>query len=196
LDPVFKARAKEMKMKKLGAIVCLALGIAVFASPVAQGSPVGGIWTGLEKKYWTGSKWQPYSETPSFSFRIEHGAVAGFNSSSSYQWPKCTGGDTVSTKLPTTRKAKVRYGRFRGARTTYVDGRRMTTYFSGHFTSPRRARGGIVVKLAGCPPYRSQWTAESGTLGGFHIPICRGSNIVMPDGSNYYNPCAYIAKRS
>jgi hypothetical protein len=70
----------------------------------------------------------------------------------------------------------------------------MTMYVSGHFASARSARGKVVVKLAGCPAYRSVWTANSGVnANGIHVPICRGSNMTMPDGSLYYNPCAYIA---
>jgi len=184
-------------MKKLGSIAGLALAIALMASPVAQGaSPVWGIWSGTETKYWTGSKWKPYSQNIPFSFRVERGTVLSFRTISAYVWSGCTGGDAVTTKLPTTRKAKVLHGQFRGQRTTHVGSRKMRTYVSGHFTSARRARGNIVVKLAGCPPYRSVWKATSGGLGGIHIPICHGQYMLMSDGTYYYNSCAYIAGRS
>lgn len=184
-------------MKKLGSIACLALAIAVFASPVAQGaSPVGGLWSGTETKYWTGTKWARYQEMVPFSFGLERGNVVRFRTSSSYNWPGCTGGETVSAKLPRIRTAKVRHWRFRAERTTHVGSRKMTMYVSGRFTSPRGARGSIVVKLAGCSNYRSLWTAAAGAVGGIHFPICRGADVPMPDGSIYYNPCAYIAGRS
>ena len=193
---MFNGKAKVMKMKKLGSIACLALAIALMASPVAQGaSPVGGLWSGSETKYWTGTKWASYQQIVPFSFGLEHGNVVRFRTSSSYNWPGCTGGKTVSAKLPTIRTAKVRHGRFRGERTTHVGSRKMTAYVSGRFTSARGARGSIFVKLAGCPNYRSLWTAAAGAAGGIHFPICRGANMQMPDGSYYYNTCAYIAGR-
>jgi hypothetical protein len=194
---VSKEKAKVMKMRKLGSIACLALAIALLASSVAEGaSPVGGLWSGSETKYWTGAKWARYQMVVPFSFGLEHGKVVRFRTSSSYNWPGCTGGETVSAKLPTIRKAKVRHGQFRGRRTTHVGSRKMTMYVSGRFASTRGARGSIVVKLAGCPNYRSVWTAAPGAADGIHIPICRGQNILMPDGTYYYNPCAYIAGRS
>ena len=186
-----------MKMKKLGLLACLALAIPVVAPAVAESaSPIRGLWTGSETKYWTGGKWARYSQIVPFSFVLEHGKVVRFRTSSTYQWTGCAGGETVSAKLPTTRKAKVLRGRFRGERTKYVGSRKMTVYVSGRFVSARGARGGIVVRLAGCPTYRSVWTAASGPVGGMHIPICRGQNIQMPDGTYFYNPCAYIAGRS
>jgi hypothetical protein len=194
---VFKGKATVTKMKKLGSIACLALAIGLMAPPMAESaSPVRGVWSGTETKYWTGSKWQRYSENIPFSFRVDRGTVLSFRTISAYVWPGCTGGKTVTAKLPTTRKANVRNGQFRGHRTTHVGSRKMTAYVSGRFASAHGARGKIVVKLAGCPAYRSVWTATSGGLGGVHIPICRGQNILMPDGSYYYNSCAYIAGRS
>lgn len=183
-------------MKKLGLIAGIALAIAVLLTPEpAIASPVPGIWTGLEKKHWTGKKWQPYSEQIPLSFRIDNGKVVHFNTTSNYVWPGCTGGKTVTAKLPVARTARVRRGRFSAERTTQAGSRKMTTSISGHFTSMRQATGTILVRLAGCPDYRSVWTAQSGAFGGFHTPICRGSNVVMPDGSFYYNPCAYIARK-
>ena len=154
LDPGrrVQGKSKEMKMKKLGSIACLALAIALLASPVAEGaSPVRGLWSGSETKYWTGAKWARYQMVVPFSFGLEHGKVVRFRTSSSYKWPGCTGGETVSAKLPTIRKAKVRHGQFRGRRTTHVGSRKMTMYVSGRFASTRGARGSIVVKLAGLP---------------------------------------------
>jgi hypothetical protein len=186
-----------MKMRKLGQVACLALAIAMMAPPLAQGaSPAAGLWSGTETKYWTGSRWQPYSQNVPFSFRVEGGTVLSFRTTSAYVWPGCTGGKTVTAKLPTTRGARVLDGQFRGRRTTHVGSRKMTMYVSGRFASARSARGNIVVKVAGCPSYRSIWKATSGSLGGIYIPICRGQNVQMPDGSYYYNPCAYIAGRS
>jgi len=195
-------------MKKPASIACLALAITVMAPPMAaSGSPVPGAWTGTETKYWTGSKWERYSQQLPVSFRLERGKVVRFGTSSTYRWPGCTGGETVTAKLPTTRKAKVRHGQFRGERTTYVGSRRMTTHVSGRFASARRARGSIVTKLAGCPTYRSVWTATrpkperpptgggGGGIPNIHIPICRGQNVPLGDGTYFYNSCAYIAGR-
>jgi hypothetical protein len=201
-----EGKAKEMNMKKSGSIACLALAMALMAPPVAEGaSPVRGVWNGEETKYWNGSKWERFPQTLPVSFRLERGKVVRFRTGASYQWTGCTGGETVIAKLPTTPKAKARHGRFRGERTTYVGSRKMTTYTSGRFASARRAFGKIVVKLAGCPTYRSVWKATGpkpnprrtgGGGGGIHIPICRGQNVQLPDGSYYYNPCAYVAGRS
>lgn len=183
-------------MKKLGTIACLALAIALMAPPMAESaSPVWGVWSGTETKYWSGGKWQRYSENIPFTFGVERGTVLNFRTSSNYVWPGCTGGATVTAKLPTTRKAKVLHGRFRGKGTTHVGSRKMTAHVSGRFASGRGARGKIVVRLAGCPTYRSVWTAASGA-GGIHMPICRGQNVLLEDGTYYYNSCAYIAGRS
>ena len=104
-------------------------------------SPVRGVWKGKETKFWTGSKWQRYSQDVPVGFRLKSGRVVRFGTTSNYNWPGCTGGETVTSKLPTTRTAKVRQGRFRGKRTTYVGSRKMTIYVSGRFASARRARG-------------------------------------------------------
>src|SRR4051812_6535032 len=110
-----------MNMKKLGSIAFLTLAVALIASPLtASASPVKGLWSGMETKYWAGGKWVRYSAQVPFSFRLERGKVAGFMTSSTYVWPNCTGGQTVSAKLPTTRKASVRHGRFRGRQVTHV----------------------------------------------------------------------------
>src|SRR3954447_25008242 len=181
-------------VKYLGSIVGLALATAVSLSPVAQGAaPVRGVWSGTETQYWTGSGWQRYTEHPSLGFRVERRQVLSFGTVSAYVWPRCAGGETARAKLPTIGKARVRHGRFRGTRTTHEGSRRITAYVSGRFTSARRARGHLVLKLAGCPAYRSTWAASSGVLGGIHIPICRGQNVMLADGTYYYNPCAYIA---
>lgn len=191
-------------VKKPGSIACLALAIALVVPPVAESaSPVRGVWQGKETKYWTGSKWERSSLELPVSFRLKRGKVVGFRTSGTYQWTGCTGGEAVTAKLPTVRKAKVRNRRFRGKRTTYVGSRKMTTHISGSFASARRARGKIVVRLPGCPTYRSVWKAKgpsrkrrgTGGGGGIHIPICRGQNVLMPDGTYYYNPCAYVAGR-
>ena len=102
-------------MRKLGQVACLALAIAMMAPPLAQGaSPAAGLWSGTETKYWTGSRWQPYSQNVPFSFRVEGGTVLSFRTTSAYVWPGCTGGKTVTAKLPTTRGARVLDGQFRG----------------------------------------------------------------------------------
>ena len=192
-------------MNKPRSIAGLALAIALMAPAVAESaSPVRGVWKGTETKFWTGSKWQRYSQDVPVGFRLKRGTVVRFGTTSSYNWPGCTGGETVTSKLPTTRKANVRHGRFRGKRTTYVGSRKMTAYVSGRFASARRASGSIVVKLAGCPTYRSVWKATrpkpqrrrtGGGVGHIHVPICRGQQVTLADGTFYYNPCAYIAKR-
>jgi hypothetical protein len=183
-----------MNMKKLGSIAFLALAVALIASPAAaSASPVKGLWGGSETKYWMGGKWVSYSEQVPFSFVLQRGKVVSFKPSSTYVWPRCAGGKTVSAKLPATRQSTIRHGRFRGRRTTHAGSRKMTMYVSGHFSSARRAAGKIVVKLAGCPDYRSLWAATSGGLA-IHIPMCRGQNVELEDGSYYYNPCAYVAK--
>jgi hypothetical protein len=196
-------RPRKMRMKKPGLIACLGLAIALTAPPVAESaSPVRGVWKGKETKYWTGSKWERYSLELPVSFRIERGEVVRFRTSGTYQWTGCTSGATVTAKLPTTREANVRHGQFRSERTTYAGSRKMTTHVSGRLASAGRARGKIVVNLAGCPTYRSVWKAtrpkrkrrRSGG-GGIHIPLCRGQNILLPDGTYYYNPCAYVAGR-
>jgi hypothetical protein len=185
-------------MRKLRWIACLALAVALMASPVAaEAAPARGLWTGTETKYWTGKKWQGYSAMVPFSFQVKRGKVVRFRTSSSYTWPSCTGGEAVTAKLPITRKAGMHAGRFRGKQTSHVGSRKLTMYVSGRFASSRSARGKIVVKLAGCPPYRSLWTANSGVnANGIHVPICRGQNIMLEDGTYYYNPCAYIAGAS
>jgi hypothetical protein len=181
-------------MKHLGSIAGLALAASLLAAPVAHGaSPVRGVWSGMEKTYWTGSAWKSYSVDAPVSFRVERGKVPSFGTTSAYVWPHCAGGATVKTKLPHILNARMRRGLFRGKRTAHVGHRKMTAYVSGRFTSARRARGTIVVKLGGCPDYRSTWRAYSGVLGGMHIPICRGEDVPLADGSYYYNPCAYIA---
>jgi hypothetical protein len=183
-------------MKKLGSIACMALAIALMASPTAQAaSPASGAWSGTETKHWTGRNWVSYSQNVPFSFRVEPGTVLRFRTTSSYRWPRCTGGRAVSTKLPSIRSATVLNGQFRGRRTTRVGSRKMTTYVSGRFGSVHTASGSIVVKLAGCQTYRSVWEATSGSLGNIHIPMCQGQNVQLADGTYYYNPCAYIAGR-
>jgi hypothetical protein len=184
-------------MKK--AWLALALTVALVAPPVAESAkPVRGPWGGKETKYWTGSKFQPYSLNLPVSFRLKRGKVVRFRTSGEYRWTGCTGGQTVNAKLPTIRKAKVRHRRFRGKRTTYVGSRKLTTRVSGRFLSARSARGKIVAKLAGCPTYRSVWNGTKSTTGGggginIHIPICHGQQVTLPDGTYYYNPCAYVA---
>src|SRR4051794_37638058 len=181
-------------VKYLGSLVGLALATAVSLSPVAQGAaPVRGVWSGTETQYWNGSGWQRYTEHLSLGFRVERRAVLSFGTVSAYVWPRCAGGATARAKLPTIRRAALRHGRFHGRRTTHSGSRKITASVSGRFTSPRRARGRLVLKLAGCPAYRSTWSASSGVLAGIHIPICRGQNVELADGSYYYNPCAYIA---
>jgi hypothetical protein len=183
-------------MKKLGSIACLVLAIALIPSPMAQAaSPAPGVWSGTETKHWTGSNWVAYSQSVPFSFSVVKGSVLRFSTTSSYRWPRCTGGRAVSTKLPSIRRTSVLNGRFRGHRTTRVGSRKMTTHVSGRFGSVHSAGGSIVVKLAGCQTYRSVWKATSGSLGNIHIPMCQGQNILLADGTYYYNPCAYIAGR-
>jgi hypothetical protein len=188
-------------MKK--ACLALALAVALVAPPVAESAkPVRGAWDGKETKFWTGSKFERYSLKLPVSFRLKRGKVVRFRTSGNYRWTSCTGGETVTAYLPVIRKAKVRHRRFRGKRTTYVGSRKMTTRVSGRFISARRGRGKIVVELAGCPTYRSVWTAKrpKGKRrrtggGGIHIPLCHGQNVLLPDGTYYYNPCAYVAGR-
>jgi hypothetical protein len=183
-------------MKK--ACLALALAVVLVAPPAAESAkPVRGVWGGKETKYWTGSKFQRYSFQLPVSFRLKRGKVVGFRTSGNYRWPGCTGGETVNAYLPKIRKAKVRHRRFRGKRTTHVGARKLTTRVSGRFVSARRARGKVVAKLAGCPTYRSKWTAgkfrRTGGGGGIHIPLCHGQQVLLPDGTYYYNPCAYVA---
>src|SRR3954447_12668709 len=183
-----------MKMMKPGSIACLTLALALLLTPVAKSAtPVRGLWGGSETKYWAGGKWVSYSEQVPFGFWVQRGKVVRFKPSSTYVWPRCAGGKTVSAKLPATRQSTVSHGRFRGRRTTHAGSRKMTMYVSGHFSSARRASGKIVVKLAGCPDYRSVLAATSGGLA-IHIPMCRGQQVELEDGSYYYNPCAYVAK--
>jgi hypothetical protein len=183
-------------MKK--ACLALALAVAVVAAPAAESAkPVRGPWGGRETKYRAGSKLQPYSFNLPVSFRLKRGRVVRFRTSGNYRWTGCTGGETVNAYLPVIRKAKLRHKRFRGKRSTHVGSRKLTTRISGRFVSARRARGKIVAKLAGCPTYRSVWKAErttkTGGGGGIHIPLCHGQQVLLPDGTYYYNPCAYVA---
>jgi hypothetical protein len=186
-------------MKK--ACLALALAIALVAPTVAESAkPVRGPWGGKETKFWAGSKYQRYSLNLPVSFRLKRGKVVQFRTSGNYRWTGCTGGETVNAYLPVIRKAKLRHRRFRGKRTTHVGSRKLTTRVSGRFTSARSGRGKIVAKLAGCPTYRSVWTAErtnpqTGGGGGIHIPLCHGQQVTLPDGTYYYNPCAYVAGR-
>src|SRR5436190_14521999 len=146
-------------MKK--ACLALALAVALVAPPVAESAkPVRGVWAGKETKFWTGSKYQRYSLNLPVSFRLKRGKIVSFTTSGNYQWPGCTGGETVTAKLPVIRKAKVRHRRFSGKRTTHVGSRKLTTRVSGRFISARRGRGKIVAELAGCPTYRSVWKAK------------------------------------
>src|SRR3954452_20318275 len=197
LCPRVERKVEKMRIKKPGPLACLALAIAMPALPVAaSASPVRGAWNGRETKYWTGSTWKRIAQNLPVSFRVGRGKVVRFRTGGIYRWPGCTGGETVTARLPVSRTARVRHGRFRGKRTTYVGSRKMTTHVSGRFTSARGARGRIFVTLAGCPTYRSVWTASRPKRrrgGGIIFPICRGQNILMPDGSYYYNPCVYVA---
>jgi hypothetical protein len=193
-------------MKKPGSIACLALAIALVAPPVAEsGSPVRGVWEGKEARWWAGGEWKT-AEVSLVAFRLQRGSVVGFGTSGANLIRGCSDGQTVTTTLPAVREAKVRRRgrtrRFGGTQTTYVGGRKMTTSLSGRFTSARRARGTTVSKVQGCQTYRSVWTAKGpkrkrsrNGAGGIHIPICRGQNVMLPDGSYYYNPCAYVAGR-
>jgi hypothetical protein len=197
LSPRVEGKVEKMRIKKAAPIAALALAIALLALPVgASASPVRGAWNGRETKYWTGSKWKRIALKLPVSFRLGRGKVVRFRTSGIYRWPGCTGGQTVTAKLPPSRTARVHHGRFRSKRTTFVGSRKMTTRVSGRFTSARRARGRIFVTLAGCPTYRSVWTAAKPRrrrAGGIRFPICRGQNVQMPDGSYFYNSCAYIA---
>jgi hypothetical protein len=191
-------------MKKPGAIACLALAIALVAPPLAEGaSPVRGAWTGQETRWWAGSSWKTTQTSP-VAFRLERGRIAGFSTGGANLVRGCADGQSVTTALPAVRTAKVirsgRTWRFSGVQTDYVDSRKMTTSVSGRFTSARRARGTAVSKVQGCKTYISVWKAEATQRrrpggGRIHIPICRGRNVLLPDGSYYYNPCAYVAGR-
>lgn len=180
-------------MKLVSILVLVFVAALVTPSEARPASPARGPWSGTETHYWSGSKWVRYSERPSLAFHVERRAVLRFKTISAYVWPRCAGGRSVTARLPTIRTAALRRGRFHGRATRHAGSRAMTAYVSGRFTSGRRARGRLVVKLAGCPAYRSTWIAESGFTGGIHIPICRGQNIMLADGTYYYNPCAYIA---
>ena len=178
----------------LTSLAGLALAAALIASPPAQADPpVRGAWTGSETHYWSGSRWLRYAERPSLSFHVEQRTIFRFHTISAYVWPRCSGGRSVRAALPTIRTAPLRRGRFHGRRIGRAGARKLIASVSGRFTSRHRARGRLVVKLSGCPAYRSIWIAESGFAGGIHIPICRGQNITLADGTFYYNPCAYIA---
>jgi hypothetical protein len=195
-------------MKKPGSIACLALAIALVAPPVAESaSLVRGVWQGMETGWSAGGEWKT-TETSPVAFRVTRGSVVSLTTSGANLIRPCSDGQTVTTPLPAVREARVsrkgRTRRFSGTQTEYVDGRRMTTSVSGRFTSARRARGQAVSKVEGCVTYRSAWMAEGpkprqrrtgGGVGGVHIPICRGRDVLMPDGSYYYNPCAYVAGR-
>ena len=193
-------------MNKPRSIACLALAIALMAPAVAESaSPVRGVWKGSETKYWTGSKWERYSQNVPVGFRLERGKVVRFGTTSNYNWPGCTGGETVTAKLPTTRKAKVRHGRFRGERTTYVGSRKMTVYVSGRFASARRARGKHRREACRLPDLpvgvegdeaEAQRPRTGGGMPHPHPDLPWAEQVTLPDGTFYYNPCAYIAGRS
>ncbi len=178
----------------LTSVLALVLAATLVATPAAQADPpVRGAWTGSETHYWNGHAWVRYSSVVSLSFRLGRRTVLSFKTLSAYVWPRCAGGRKVTARSPAIRDARLRGRRFRGRRTAHVGARKITASVSGRFTSPRRARGRLVVKVSGCPAYRSTWVAESGFAGGIHIPICRGQNITLADGTYYYNPCAFIA---
>jgi hypothetical protein len=185
-------------MKK--ACLALVLAIALVVPPAAESAKsVRGVWNGRETKFWTGSKFQRYSFNVPLAFRLKRRKVVRFKTGGNYRWTGCTpGAQTVNAYLPTIRKAKLRHKRFRGKRTTHVGSRKMTARVSGRFVSARRARGKIVVDLEGCATYRSVWKASrpkhrAGGGGGIHVPLCHGQEVQLPDGSFYYNPCAFVA---
>ena len=188
------------------------LAIALVAPPVAESaSPVRGVWQGQQTRWSGGNGWKTTLPFP-VAFRVKGGSVVAFSESGGNLTLPCSDGQTLTTVLPAVGKAKVhgagRTRRFSGKQTKYVGGRKMTTFVSGRFSSARRARGKALSKVEGCPTYKSVWKAQgaqgkrprSGGGGPVHlppiyIPFCRGQNIQMPDGSYYYNSCAYVARR-
>jgi hypothetical protein len=200
-------RTLPRSLKKPGSIACLALAIALVAPSVAESaSPVRGVWQGAQTRWSGGNGWKTTLPFP-VAFSLKKGSVVGFRESGGNVTLPCSDGQTITTELPAVAKAKVHGGgrtrRFSGKQTTSVGGRKMTTSVSGRFSSARSARGKAVSKVQGCPTYKSVWSAEAGQrtrpggggLPPIHIPFCRGQQVQMPDGSYYYNPCAYVARR-
>jgi hypothetical protein len=203
-------RTLPCSLTKPGSIACLALAIALVAPPVAKSaSPVRGAWQGQQTRWSGGNGWKTTLPFP-VAFRLKGGSVVGFKESGGNLTLPCSDGQTITTVLPAVGKARVQGGgrtrRFSGKQTKYVGGRKMTTSVSGRFSSARRARGIAVSKVEGCPTYKSVWSAEQGNrppAGGgkqiqlpqVHIPMCHGQQMQLADGSYYYNPCVYVARR-
>jgi hypothetical protein len=197
-------RTLPCSLKKPGSIACLALAIAVVAPPVAaSASPVRGVWQGQQTRWSGGNGWKTTLPFP-VTFSLKRGSVVGFTESGGNVTLPCSDGQTITTVLPAVAKAKVHGRRFSGKQTKSAGGRKVTTSVSGRFSSSRRAQGKAVSKVQGCPTYTSVWKAAQGpqrrrsapgSLPPIYIPFCRGQNIQMPDGSYFYNSCAYVAGR-
>jgi hypothetical protein len=197
-------RALSRSLKRPGSIACLALAIAVVAPTVAESaSPVRGVWQGQQTRWSGGNGWKTTLPFP-VTFSLKRGSVVGFTESGGNVTLPCSDGQTITTVLPAVAKAKVHGRRFSGKQTKSAGGRKVTTFVSGRFSSSQRAQGKAVSKVQGCPTYKSVWEAAQGpqrrrsgpgSLPPIYIPFCRGQNIQMPDGSYFYNSCAYVARR-
>lgn len=156
-------------MKLYAKVALAALALTLVPAALAEARPNRGVWKGYETAEFINGRYVNFSaaekETLPVKFRVRGRArrIRNFTATEFEYTCRNAAGEELAKYDVTPefrRLRKHRGGRFSAKVRDNFDGRAFRTYVKGQFSSPRRARGKLKLKVSGCSnPVATKWRA-------------------------------------